>query len=280
MHSLNLCICGKFLWHSFIFRVERNQTYLEYSKGGLKLVDPEAKIKALFLRNILYDPDGGDTILEEKYLLESRNSLTQRLTKNAREWIIEGKGLKEQYDYNCTRLLYNYFVSVNNCRPKVEQKIDTNWPEIWENINMNFISTDIRSIVFSFANDLIANGKKLSTYNIRRSSESCRRCGLLDTNFHRLKECPKAKIIWEWCTSIVRTRFNMDVVDLEDLLPFMICKSSQKQKAALWLSMKAISFNLRASEPSLFVFKKEIREERWNNRKMFASEFGSNLNVC
>lgn len=273
-------ICGKFLWNGFIFKIERNQMYLDYMKGGLNLIDPEAKIKALFLRNILYNPDGGDTTVEEKYLLEMREAQTQRLTKNAREWIQEGKMLKERFNYNSTRHLYNYFVSLKNCTPKVEQNININWAGIWENINMRFISTDIRSMVFCFVNDIITNGKKLSAYNIRSSQGNCRRCGIADSNFHRLKECPKAKIIWEWCSSIVQTRYKISVVDLEDLLPFSICKSSQQQKAALWLTMKVISFNLTFSEPSLFVFKKEIREERWNNRKFFASEFGSNLNIC
>lgn len=270
--------CGMFLWGGHIFKVERNQLYLDYSKGGLQLVDPEAKMKALFLKNIFYNTGSNGNFVEEKYLLDLRTP--ERLTKNAREWIMEGIHIKETYDYNSTKLLYNYFVNLKGCMPKIEQKIDTNWPVLWENINMNFISTEDRSAMFCFVNDIIANGQKLAAYNIRSNQGTCKRCGALDTKFHRLKECPKAKIVWEWCRFIVRSRYNMRINDLEDILPFMLSKTSQKHKAALWLTARVISFNLRVAEPSLFVFKKEIRELRWNNWKCFVNNFGSQLNIC
>ena len=72
-------ICGNFIWHGLIFRVERNQLYLDYLKGGLRLIDPEAKMKALFIKNLLYNENSNGCYIEEKYLLDFR--MPQRLTK-------------------------------------------------------------------------------------------------------------------------------------------------------------------------------------------------------
>lgn len=266
-----------FLWNGYIFKVEHNQLYQDYLKGGLQLVDPEAKMKALFLKNVFFNPDGNGDFVEEKFLTELRTQ--ERLTKNAREWIQEEIQVKDSYNHNTTKRLYDYFVNLKNVTPKIEQKVNSNWPVIWENIHRSFITTEDRSALFCFVNDIIANGQKLSTYNIRSSPGTCKRCGSLDTNLHRLKQCPKAKIVWDWCSSIVQSRYNVTINGLENILPFIISKSSQKQKVALWLTARVISYNLRAAEPSLIVFKKVIREQRWNKWKLFVKHFGHNLNI-
>lgn len=130
-------------------------------------------------------------------------------------------------------------------------------------------------------NDLIPNRKKLKAYNIGHINETfCDKCGLSDTNEHRIKQCPKAKMIWNWCSNVVRQNMNIYFNDIEDILQFKIPKSSKQLKAALWLTAKAIEFNLRVHEPNLFTFKKEIRELRWNNRNVFNAEFGRFLNIC
>lgn len=48
---------GMFIWHNNMFKLDRRQLFLPFEKGGLGLHDPEAKCKALFLKNILRDQD-------------------------------------------------------------------------------------------------------------------------------------------------------------------------------------------------------------------------------
>lgn len=271
-------LCGNFIWNGMIFRVERNQLYLDYFKGGLKLVDPEAKMKALFIKNLLYNEGTDGDFIKESYLLEFR--IPQRLTKNAREWISIATEIESRFQLTSTKLLYDYFVDRNNCVPKIEEQIDIDWLTLWENLNQSFISLGDRSKLFCFANNLIATGEKLAAYNVRRTARFCDSCGGVDDVYHRLKVCPNAKTLWQWCSQVIRARMGVKINDMEELLSRKLCSSSQKQKAALWLAVRVMSFNLAGPVPSLYIFKKQLREHRWNNRKIFVEEFGRNLNIC
>lgn len=270
---------GKFIWNGNIFKVNRNQLYLDYLKGGLNLVDPEAKTKALFIKNILYNVDFNGNFADENYLLSLNNS--QKLTRNARDFLSLCQTLKEDTELTSTKLLYNHFISANSQLPKIEHVIDADWAVIWENIHQSFLNMEDRSKMFVFVNDLVPNREKLKAYNIGNLvSTNCEKCGLVDSNTHRLKECPKAKKIWEWCSQVVQSRYGVNIHDLEDILQFRINLKSKKHKAVLWLTVRVISYNIRVKEPSLFVFKKDLREMRWNNRRAFKEEFGNLLNIC
>lgn len=271
-------VCGNFIWNGFIFRVERNQLYLDYLKRGMKLIDPEAKVKALFIKNLLYNVDNDGNFIQENFLLEFR--IPQRLTKNAREWISIAKDVHSRFQLNSTKLLYDYFVELNKCVPKIETKIDSDWTIVWENINHNFLTMNDRSKLFCFVNNLIPTGDKLSAYNIRKTPQLCAKCGVADNMGHRLKKCHGARVIWNLCCQVIRTRMGIIANDIEDILSHKISLRSQKQKSALWLTIRAISFNLKYPDSNLFVFKKQLRELRWNNRKKFAKEFGNCLNIC
>lgn len=271
--------CGKFIWTSFIFKLNRNQLYMDYRKGGLRLVDPEAKTKALFLKNVFHNYDKNGRNMEECYLL--KDSINGKLSRNAREWLREGMLLNENLNLQTTHLLYEYLIDRNRQLPAIETKMQLDWENVWENVSSNFLPLNERAYLYIFINDLVPNKEKLKAYNIGHINATvCEKCSLSDTNEHRIKQCPKAKMIWDWCTNIIRQKMKINVNDIEDILQLRIHPTSKQLKAALWLTAKAISFNLRAREPSLFIFKKEIREIRWNNRNGFETEFGNYLNIC
>lgn len=271
--------CGKFIWSSFVFKVERNQLYLDYTKGGLRLVDPEAKAKALFLKNIFYNYDEDGNIVEEKYLIDC--NFIHKLTRNAREWLQEGLILKNNFTLKTTKLLYAFFIDKHGHKPKIESKMNRNWENIWENINSRFINFQDRARMYALVNDIIPNKEKLQAYGIGHViSTCCEKCNLPDSNDHRIKKCKTARIIWDWCRHIIQNRLKVEINNIEDILQLKVPARSKQMKAALWLVCKAISFNLRVQEPVLYLFKKEIREERWNKRKLFLIEFGNLLNIC
>lgn len=260
--------CGKFVWNSYIFKVKRNQLYRDYSKGGICLVDPEAKTKALFLKNIFYNIDTNGNFTDENYLVSP--NILSKLPRNAREWIVDGTLIKTNFDLPTTKLLYEHLVSLHDSQPEVEKLFPVNWAVIWKNCSQNFLPLADRAKLFEFLNDIVPNRSKLLAYNIgNMSTAKCEICGETDSNFHIIKECPKAKVVWDWCSQVVRNKLNLKIVDMEDILQYPIEEKSAEQKAALWLVVRAIAYNVRVKEPCLFVFKKELRELRWNNRKTF-----------
>lgn len=271
--------CGKFIWVGQVFKINRNQLYLDYLKGGLRLVDPESKCKALFIKNILYNVDVNGDMTEETFLLTLNQP--QRLSRNAREWIEISKHLKNNFNLCTTKLLYDYFIDEIHQPPKVEADYAADWSIIWENLSKNFLTLVDRSNVYLFLNDVISNKEKLLAYNIGNlASSNCVKCGLIDSNFHRIKSCLEAKKIWAWCSDIIRNRLKLKFKDMEDILQFPIQNNKKELKAALWLTVRAISINVVAQGQSLFIFKKGIRELRWNNRAAFRTEFGTCLNIC
>lgn len=61
---------------------------MDHQRGGLHLVDPEAKTKALFLKNIFYNNLESGRNTDERYLLN--DNISGKLSRNAREWLREG----------------------------------------------------------------------------------------------------------------------------------------------------------------------------------------------
>lgn len=267
-------LVGQFLWNGFIFKTARDQLYLDYDAGGIRLVNAEFKMKALFIRNILYP--GGN--VSENYILVY--SKQHQLPLCFRQWIEVARLCKNDSLLDSSKAFYKHFLNQENFIPKV--KVDFpqfQWTIIWKNLNFNFIGSDEKSRLFAFLNNLIPNKEKLMAYNIGRLSNNlCDICNGIDNNGHRIMECPQSRIISNWTKNKVEKISGIKLVNLEDILSFEIDENKKSEIAALWLCILAISFNLKCYPgPSLFVFKKEIREMRWNNRLIFNKVFGTHL---
>lgn len=269
---------GQFLWTGYIFKTNRDQLYLDYDKGGIRLVDPECKMKALFIKGILNNDDGS---FSEEYLLHySRN---QSLPFNFKNWIGVANDIKDETSLNTTASFYRFFISQKNIIPKsLIDHPQIEWNIIWKNFNYNFIASEDRSRIFAFCNNLIANKEKLVAYNIGRLNDSnCDSCSQPDNNNHRIEECPPAKIISDWIKNVVQSRCRIALNKLEDMLSFDIDTKSNREKAALWLAIRGISFCLKwYPNPCLYVMKKEIREMRWKHKTFFIRHFGNYVNIC
>lgn len=178
---------GAFLWQSQVFKCERNQLYLDLGKGGVCLVDHEAKAKALFQKNVLYGKDGE----EKKDLSLLKFGKKDVLGRNTKDWLVEAEELGSSYTLNTVRLLYCYHVDQRRTVPKIEEKLtDLDWENLWNNLSHNFLTSDSRSTLFLLYNDLLLNKDKLYEYKIGRVADNiCEICGKKDNNFHRLREC-------------------------------------------------------------------------------------------
>lgn len=270
---------GAFLWQSQVFKCERNQLYLDLGKGGVCLVDHEAKAKALFQKNVLYGKDGE----EKKDLSLLKFGKKDVLGRNTKDWLVEAEELGSSYTLNTVRLLYCYHVDQRRTVPKIEEKLtDLDWENLWNNLSHNFLTSDSRSTLFLLYNDLLLNKDKLHEYKIGRVADNiCEICGKKDNNFHRLRECDASQDVWKWLKETVANRLKINCADPEDILAWKIQTNDQKQKAALWLVSFAVSFVLKKfPKGSLFELKKSISTIRWNNKLWFKAQFGKWLYVC
>lgn len=268
---------GQFLWGNNIFKADRNQLYLRCEDGGIGLVDVESKCKALFIRNILYDTYGNAN-RDEEYLLTL--DCLSKLSRNEKEWVTEAKYLKDNFDLTTVKLLYWYFIDKRNTVPKIEQTFPlVQWENVWENINSNFLPMEDKSQLYLFVNDLIPNREKLFRYGIGRLQNSnCEVCLLPDDNKHRIMGCTSgAQQVWEFTNITLAKHLKLKFVNAENILSWKINPKNERQKTALFLVSRAISFNLN-KEGSLYNFKKQIREMRWNHKMAFKKHFGTYCN--
>lgn len=205
-----------------------------------------------------------------------------RLTRNAREWLEEAKFVMHNYNIDSCKMLYTYFVEKDKHQPRVENVFpEIDWEIVWNNISSSFLLSEDRSKIYELVNDLIPNKKKLVEYGIRRMSDVCDECQVVDSNEHRLKFCPKTEDIRSWVEVIIRQRMKLEYVDLEMFLTSQLDRKCFRQRSALWLVCHYYSYVLKSyPKCSLFVFKKGIRECRWNKREEFRRNFESYLNIC
>lgn len=261
-----------------MFKVERNQLYLDFEQGGIKLVDVESKAKSLFIKNIINVEDEQEN--EDPVLLH--HPKIQSLGRNTKEWIQLALRVKENSALVSVKAIYRFFVDEKKIRPRVENVFpNINWEIIWENLSYSFIPSDCKSQMFLLYNDLIISKDKLVKYNIGRlTSNVCDYCPRTESNRHILKECIRTKTIREWLTNVLKERLHITIADAEDILSCKINNNNKRQKAALWITMVTYTY-VTNSYPncSLFILKKNIRESRWNNRRYFAHCFGKWLNI-
>lgn len=134
-------------------------------------------------------------------------------------------------------------------------------------------------------NDLVPTRSKMFNHRIAgMNSPYCNICGRLDTLRHRIKSCETASTIWSWTKYVIRLQMKIQIEDPEELLTWQMGEQCYRLKAALWLTLEAIKFNLNHFDTTdsdcLTTFKEGIREARWNNKESFAKCFKGFLNVC
>lgn len=208
-------ICKQFIFNSFIFKVQLQQLYLNVEYGGLSLIDVESKMKALFIKNLVFMQ--GDQPVDN-FMMEQKSN--KQVTRNTREWIILAEEKKEYPRSNTCILIYRSLIQELNITPKIEQELpNLEWEIIWENVHQNFLSTNGKNSLFMTLNDIVPCKDKLFRHAIRGTSTNlCEYCGVVDSSKHRIKECKTSKVIWEWVSLTIINKMNIQISDPEELI--------------------------------------------------------------
>lgn len=118
-------------------------------------------------------------------------------------------------------------------------------------------------------------------YGIRGTdSKFCENCGLVESVSHLVKYCQTSEEIWRWLKNILNKRLKILVKDPDELLSLSIGDRDFKYKAALWLTVQTIVYNLeKRGFGDLNEFKQGIRIVRFNNKAIFERHFKHFLNI-
>lgn len=266
----------KFLWKSQFFKIAREQLYLPIEKGGVGLMDPEMKIKSLFIKLVLYGHKNSP--LQDDHFMMNNDNL--KLSRNTTEWLQKAKELKKIDLLNTSKLIYMCLLQEKTIILKIEQKFPhLDWETIWANFKNNFISSEAKETLYFVFNDVVANRDKMFNCCVQNIENAlCEICGKRDTNFHRIKDCEKSDIIWNWVEDVVKNKLNFQLQPTK-IFSTKILEKDYKSKAALFVVAEAIHYQMRHYEnPSLFCFQQRLRVLRWNNRTAFKNTFQNCIN--
>lgn len=193
-------IIGIFLWMGHLFKINRNQLYLPNEKGGLALTDVGNKIKALFIRDILYTSVKNGSIPSQEFLFKNRNKLKLERTFNI---------YRIQF-LNTTKQIYLYLIENMRILPAVEVK-NTNiiWQNVWLNLNMKFIDSNLKTAIYYFMNGIVPTRSKLIRHKIRGTEDdNCKICDKLDDAEHRLKTCQNSINVWKFVLELLEKKIK------------------------------------------------------------------------
>lgn len=261
-----------------LFKINRSQLYLAHEKGGLGLIDVGNKIKALFIRNVLYSSAKNGSVPSQDFLFKNRNKLKLGRTYNT--YIKDAENLVRFPFLNCTKQIYLYLIDSMQIHPVIELK-NTNivWQNIWTNLNMKFIDSNLKTVLYYYVNGIVPTRSKLFKNNIRGTEDNtCKVCGKVDDAEHRLKTCKTSINVWNFVQEVIKKKLRIPVADPTELLDKTISRNNEK--LGLWIVVNAISYNLKHfTSSNVMEFQQIINEGLYQRTQYFEKEFGNYVSL-
>lgn len=267
-------ITNTFLWSGSLFKIARKQLYLPKIKGGVNLIDVDAKRFALFLKNaflILKSPGNSASREIVNDILTSFLSdiVTFQVPQEYIPYInkIIQLNLDPEND-NTTKGIYKKIVDAQECTPYVCTKNkNIKWDIIWNVLATNCLPTIWIQTLYFIVNDVYPYGEKKFRNNIE-SSALCKFCNVTETLTHRMCYCQNAFDIWNWTRNmlIYRIKLPPDKCYPITFLQSKLTTSTEKFHAGLWYMAACLYFNLEVGG-NIHDFLTYLRQERLRQKQ-------------
>lgn len=271
-------VIGNYLWMGHLFKINRNQLYLARDRGGLDLIHVGMKIKALFIRNMLYTSAKNGSTPSQDFLFRNRKSL--KLGRTFGIYGKEAENLVGKTNLNTTKQIYTHFIDSLQIQPAVVLKnVNFTWENIWLNLNMKFIDSNLRVALYYYINDIIPTRSKLFKHKIRGTDDDiCSVCGTTDDLNHRLKSCTSSFTIWSYVKEQITTNLRINVADPLEIIDKSLGKKNEK--LGFWILGNAINYNLKNYTNGTLETFKNILCFELNRRKQYLDKEFSNYTNC
>ena len=151
-----------------------------------------------------------------------------------------------------------------------KQWTHADWKTIWKNLTITPTSGADKMNWYKVIHDVIPTNVRL--HRIRISpTYNCSECSNTDTLEHRLTDCGKNKMHWEWIQKIIARMLRTSPMNIprDCLLRQHFCLwPPQRQRSVLWLS-RYVTFTLsrrgKQDPQDLMEF---LRRSRWKRHQM------------
>ena len=239
----------KFLWHDQTELVKRTTCQLPLSCGGLAVVNPGDKSKALKLRWIPYV---GDPTYGSKWVFFARYWIGLALSRHVKSWdflrsnshpkyIGADPPMHFQHILTALNRLNVELTSLPNYRVKTFYKrlnspapqylpctgtwerhlhISLPWTTIWSSIYGGLSTNWEADIVWRLAHGVLKTRAYLKHWRRLAVSDSCARCGSVESFSHALCKCTVVPCVWTWVLSFLSKLYSTPVTLSDALILF------------------------------------------------------------
>ena len=207
---------GLFLWRGHLERLPLQELYLEKNKGGLGLPNIQAKCDALFLMHIVRilktDTSTRNHLIYWLGLTKvMRSNFSNIINIGPKSEIVtfyfkhicnlmEDESLS--IPLNSANLVHfkskSIYADFNTTPPppKVEDKFNLNWQEIWRRLDSNFVGQEASNVMFIVVHNIYSNNERLFRMNKHPSGICFCNRNSIQNNVHLFTECKRTKDCW------------------------------------------------------------------------------------
>ena len=276
-----------FLWNGKTELVKRTTCQLPLQHGGLAVINPGDKARALKLRWV---PLIGDPLCSSKWVFFARYWIGLALSRKIRSWAFLRSNMCPKYSGDSPPQYFTHILKaidrlhidltlLPNYRVKTfyeklthpspgrlptagawERRLNTPlpWPHIWSNIYGGLSTNWEADIAWRVAHGILKTRAYLKTWCRLNVSERCARCGITESFSHALCECTNVPQVWLWAFTLINNLFTTPLAPSPTMILFKHgFPSSDKRSIALAHVIINITLNEIWSARNLATFDKK-----------------------
>ena len=284
IRQLNTTI-SYFIWKGSIFRVPISTLQKTKHEGGLDLINPMSKCRAMCLLRFmeLYyknEPTTKELIKQCQLIFPSDNPPNRRTKLKDYEYLqwtqndsayVKARTSHESITAYKKRIYKTLYETTHDPTVIAPIRVMKYWPQvdwntIWKNLWQTPVSDQTRSLWYEVVHDLIPTRQRLQAIRLA-PSDACVRCKETDTIQHRLTQCGDARTQWRWTQSKIAKILRIDPRHIAPewlLRPQFKLWPEQKQRAVLWILATFTQFRLqRATTHTTQDYFDFLQRTRW-----------------
>ena len=232
---------------SFIFAGENERpvrvvNFRPKEWGGLGLIHPTIKAKALLIRNTYLDFMAQKCSINDPYVARNLYGYSEEFVRIYTEGLVLAP-VKEIYNFLLKDVLYRNGSIIPSRNEKKSENIK--WSVVFTNMsNIKGLTPDEKSFAWKISQDLLPVGARLHRKNADRKClvnlGNDRICQELQTLEHFFVKCERVKSMGQSLIFILESLLDRNV-GIHDLMHFSFNhRSKKKLKVALWFAIKVM----------------------------------------
>ena len=245
--------------------------------GGLGLINPIVKAKALLIKNMYKDFIELDCSIEDDFLVKDIYGYNEEFV-NVFSNGLATSPVKLIYDFLLEEVIYRNESLIPSRNEK--KSINVKWSLAWQNFKiMKGLTATERCFAWKIQQDMLPVGNRIHRKNAERRCltelENNQICIEVQTLQHCFASCPMVQNVYE-AMRFVLTDFLERSVSFDEIIHFSFNQRNKKKLiCALWFAVKVMFKNFHdKSLNKTQILRSIIKEIEWNlhmNRKLGSS---------